>query len=124
MAHYRVGDTPVSDSEANTVACPECDAKPGTPCVYVWPKGVNPESPWHTPGVQARIDQVGTPTRKAHNARRVAAHKARKIKATPTTVRVSLIESEVRDILASATIHEATREKLEVALWRLTGSTK
>lgn len=116
---YRVGDAPVSDAEALAVACPECEAQPENPCVYVWPKGVNPDAPWHSPGVRARIDQVGKPTRKAHNARRGAAHAARRVRPTPTTVRVSLIESELRGILNGEPLHESTREKLEMALWRL-----
>ncbi len=70
--YYRYGG-PVSDAQALTVPCSECGQANGEPCVYIWPKGVDPDGRdtlFRSPAVRARIELTGTPTLKPHNGRR------------------------------------------------------
>lgn len=68
---------PVSADEAYTVGCPMCGQPPGTPCVYTWPKNVNPayhDDPsgfrWRSRATQDKVRIVGLPTAVPHNDRR------------------------------------------------------
>jgi hypothetical protein len=70
--YYRYGG-PVSDEKALTVPCPECGQANGEPCVYIWPKSVDPlgrDTLFRSRAVREQIERVGTPTAKPHNGRR------------------------------------------------------
>lgn len=60
-----------------TVECPECGAKVGEGCVYLWPKGVS-RNGQHNRSVQALIDKVGKPTERPHNGRYAMRYRKRK----------------------------------------------
>jgi hypothetical protein len=56
-----------------TVSCPDCQARKGKGCTYLWPKDWD-GSPrvrhdWLTPGILALMDRAGTPTKRPHNSR-------------------------------------------------------
>lgn len=60
----------VVQAGAYLVSCPECGAKPGEACVYIWPKGINPGFVHNcTLKQQARVALVGKPTKRPHNGR-------------------------------------------------------
>lgn len=70
--YYRRGG-PVSVEEALTVRCPTCSQVAGEGCVYIWPKGVNPDPDPFWPRSRAqrdRIARVGELTAQPHNGRR------------------------------------------------------
>lgn len=70
----------VSDRLALTVPCPLCGAVDYEPCVYVFPKGVQPckivEGVCinHSESLHRRLTKVGTPTKVPHNARKHLLH--------------------------------------------------
>jgi hypothetical protein len=56
-----------------SVSCPDCHARKGSPCVYMWPKDWD-GSPrvrheWLSAGVLAVMDRAGTPTVRPHGGR-------------------------------------------------------
>lgn len=55
------------------VSCPDCHARKGKPCVYLWPKDGDGtprvRHDWLKPGIQALMDRAGTPTKRPHNSR-------------------------------------------------------
>lgn len=130
---YRLGAKPTTHEQALTVTCPDCNAAPGNPCVYLWPKGVNPDGS-HNAAQQARIDQVGTPTQVVHNGRR-RAYTPPATREPATEVRVQLDVDSLRIIYAA--LNEAAErveepsalslqrwiadQKIAPALWKLTG---
>ncbi len=60
----------MSDLDPYSVACPECEAQPWNPCVYLPVRGVDPEfAHYRSAKVRARIALTGSPTKRPHNAR-------------------------------------------------------
>lgn len=62
-----------SETGPLSVSCPDCKARKGKPCVYIWPKDWD-GSPkvrhsWTSVAVQAQMDKAGTPTKRPHNGR-------------------------------------------------------
>lgn len=62
-------DSPISDEQAKTVACPTCGARKDRACIYV------PVSPLVTDPV--KVQRVGLPTRRVHGERRAVARRPR-----------------------------------------------
>lgn len=65
----------VSDADIRAVTCPECNAGKGEPCVYLWPKNVDPDSINYLNARKvAQVARAGTPTIRPHNGRYNLAH--------------------------------------------------
>lgn len=69
-------DSPISDAQAKTVACPTCGARKDRDCIYV------PVPPLVNDPV--KVQRVGSPTRRVHNERRAAYRRLRRRHELPT----------------------------------------
>ena len=60
----------VADVDIRAVVCPDCNAAKGQPCVYLWPKGLDPDFVHYASAKQqANARRTGTPTLRPHNGR-------------------------------------------------------
>lgn len=60
-------------TDALAVSCPDCLARKGAPCVYLWPKNWDgtPQVKYHylSPNTLAKMEKAGTPMTRFHNGR-------------------------------------------------------
>lgn len=65
----------VADADIQAVVCPDCKAAKGQPCVYLWPKGLDPDFVHYASAKQqAKAARVGKVTLRPHNGRYNRAH--------------------------------------------------
>lgn len=106
------------------VNCPDCHARKGSPCVYMWPRDWDGSPRIRHPGLSsatlAMMDRAGTPTKRPHNGRYAKAdlrEKAARRKAREAELAARNAPERDREAILRANAQAVADEQRQLIAW-------